>query len=377
MKFLFSHHALLSLATIIAPIPFATLAQAQAPRSTVIIKNNTHQLQYIRVRNLMPSMMAWWLDPKRHPEPQQYLMSRRNLELSSAFVSNARGARSATSPNIKQEGSIGLPEGVEFVVPQDEQNTLMVYGTTEGLAQLQDVVSFLDRPLRQIEVTTKLVEMSAKTAGELGWIARDQAVAPTPQAENVSLVKNEKVSLIFAQNNIHSRIQALVAEKKANVRKGLGIAAINNLTARLGMTIAQPAALGVKEGDNFKPLLDPESATTPFYLTTTSSLSATPTINNDGTITLLLQPSKDLRISREPAGHSIEENSIFVKRLAGVQSVVNIKDGQTIILHGLPRTLFAPDNRLPLDSTPFADNQVFLLVTARIVPRAGDDVPRN
>src|SRR4028118_1911209 len=61
-----------------------------------------------------------------------------------------------------------LPEGIDQMVAIDPQNALLVYGTEEGLRELEALIAFLDRPLRQVEIEAQFVQVNTQDVNQFG-----------------------------------------------------------------------------------------------------------------------------------------------------------------------------------------------------------------
>ncbi|MBW3637168.1 MAG: hypothetical protein KY445_12005, partial [Armatimonadetes bacterium] len=87
----------------------------------------------IRVKNVSPTLIAWWIDPNNNPTPLQFSLSGKNEDrasLTGAILSDA----------MKPSGVMLLPAGIQRVVAIDAQNSLLVFGTEAGTKELERVV---------------------------------------------------------------------------------------------------------------------------------------------------------------------------------------------------------------------------------------------
>lgn len=95
------------------------------PLDNQVPDSNKPRAFAVRLRYVKPSVMASWLEPKNHEAP-----------------SPVPGETVRPSPLR----AFSLPEGIVSIVAVDPQNTLLIFGTPEGVARLQQVITFLDRP---------------------------------------------------------------------------------------------------------------------------------------------------------------------------------------------------------------------------------------
>lgn len=318
-----------------------------------------HSTRYIRVRNVPPSLMAWWLQPERHPEPMAFAQSRQNAH------------RFFGKVETKSQPMFPVPIGLTAIVPIDPQNALLAIGTEDAIAEVEKFVTALDRPLRQVEVEAQLIEfehaddMKALGIGLTGGGA--QMVVKRPQRE------------------FRAELSRLVEAKRAKVLNSPRVTAINNLTAALWSATGNPA-VAVPDVEGSVSILPaqakgssaetkPSTATskTSLELADTLGVAVTPTINNDDTITLVLQVGRTVRLQDRQSGDSV---SLYSP--SSIQTVARVRDGDTIVLGGLttqvvpaqstssavnPGTTQAPQPEIPPTKT------VVVLVTARIIRR--------
>ncbi len=281
-------------------------------------------------------------------------------------------------------GVFDLPEGVDRVVAVDPQNALLVFGTDEGVRELTDTIQFLDRPLRQVEIETQFVSVNTAATQNFGidystsqgnFNANAQRFAAAPAPSNGSF------QLGFVRGNFQATLSALLSQSRAKVITAPRVLAINNLTASLFSQQSTPVVLttvvangglggGTATGQNVN------------YVTTNIGLTVTPTINNDGTITVLLEPQ--LQTQNTAAGAIAPTITSQT-----VQTIANVRDGDTIALGGLKaKNISRATDKIPLLSNiPLigglfrsknnvdTEADLIIFVTARIVRRAEDDVP--
>ena len=281
-------------------------------------------------------------------------------------------------------GVFQLPEGIDQVVAIDPQNALLVRGTEEGLAELEELIAFLDQPLRQVEIEAQFIDVSTDALKDFGidfssfngpFTASGSGLAPAPSPATAG-----SFTLGYVRNNFQATLTALVRNNRAKVVNAPRVTAINNLTAELTVDTSTPVVLTDSIGGIGGQVGQSQQL---FYITTSIGLTVTPTINNDDTITVLMQPQVELQ-SPPPPGVSAPSTSS-----QSVRTVANVRDGDTIALGGLrTKTITVSKRRIPIFShIPFigklfqrstdieAERELIIFLTARIVRRADDVVP--
>jgi type II secretory pathway component GspD/PulD (secretin) len=314
--------------------------------------------RYVRIRNIKPSVMAWWLDPKHNPEPAIFANARRNRIYNP--IHETKLGDSKPTPAVTSE----LGPGVDKIIPVDPQNTLLILATEQGATHVKSLVTLLDRPFRQVEVEGLFIEMNNASTQELG----------------ITFNNKEEVALGSVRNNFRTILNKLVAENKVKILNAPRVTALNNLTVQLGSRASTPTTLGIQdENGKFQPLADSNvPGTSQLFLQTATDFIVTPTINNDNTITLALSPSKTLRLAAvtpDKDGETKFSDPIYVKQLDGINTVVNVRDGETIVLRGLPRTFFSTETPKAGEAKPDHQKSLYLFVTPRILRRLEDINP--
>lgn len=279
------------------------------------------------IRNVKASLMAWWLDPANHEMP---------IEL--------RQAAPKTTRSTPPDKGFQLPDGVTRIVAIDPQNTLLVSGTPEGAERLRATIAFLDRPLRQVEIEAQFVQVNTTDLGVFGLDAKTGFNTLQPNR-----------MLGFVRGNFSARLAALVNAGKAKILSSPRATAINNLTASLSQSTRTPVEIGVRDTTGIlRPFEDANSLEgAPLFVRSEMKLEVTPTINNDDTVTLLMDSgiTRNLMTNESSAAPDIKKDS-------SLKTVVNIRDGETIALGGV--------------ASPQTNMTIVMLVTARIVRRVGE-----
>lgn len=163
--------------------------------------------------------------------------------------------------------------------------------------------------------------------------------------------------------NFPAELDALVAAGKAEILNAPRVTALNNLAAGSGTTTLTPQSVRVGEGAiEFQANLGSKAAPVKAaaYLAQHSGFVVTPTINNDGSIALFLRTGTTLSLK----GASDTEAFIPLQSDNVIQSVVNVRDGETVAIAGLKTRLQGKE------STNVAERIHVYFVTARVINRA-------
>lgn len=292
---------------------------------------------------------------------------------------NNRGGGGGGGGGNNAGGSFDLPGDIQQIVSVDPQNVLLVAGgTDEDIRRLQELIDVLDQPLRQVEIEAQFVELRSQDASSFGIdfsTSRGNFDAATTQFASAPVPGSFQVG--FVRNNFTARLNALVADNRAKIINAPRVTAINNLTATLQSTerrsliltsVSQNIGGQQAQGQNL------------LFVSTTTGLTVTPTINGDDTITVLMQPQVS---TQDPGSGAL--GTITQRYL---ETVANVRDGDTIALGGLKTIANQRQNYkvpllgdIPLIGGLFRsktvtenESELIIFLTARIIRRAGDDI---
>ncbi|HEX8463900.1 MAG TPA: hypothetical protein VF627_04715 [Abditibacterium sp.] len=310
----------------------AVYAQVEAPAAQA-----PNVTKAIRLKNVSPSIVAWLLDPVNHPEPVEF----RALRQASA---------NAEAPKKAVPGAFALPKGVKTMSAIDAQNALMVLGTEAGIAELEETIQFLDKPLRQVEIEAQFIEIDEAGVKELGF----DFGADGPAGIDFSLRRGTG----------EETLKALVAKGRAKVLVNSRKVTFNNVEASVNVPVKRPVVLGYRdENGKFQEFFDPaaQAPAAGLQIGVAIQLSVTPTINNDDTVTVLMSATQVLEMSGKANLAAAQRD------LGGVASILNVGAGETAALRGLSSRFLATFGKLKPNST------VLMLVTPRILRRVGDE----
>jgi type II secretory pathway component GspD/PulD (secretin) len=274
----------------------------------------------VQIKNVPPRLMAFWLDPAHNQGPAQTENLDEFLKRPLTFIVPDK-ADSKEKTAEKEQGPFALPEGVEKVAALDVEKVLLVYGTPEGVRNLKDTIDFLDRPLRHIEVEAQLVQINSPE--EIG-VTLDPNRAPG------------SLSIGFVRSNYKSILTNLMVERKAKILSAPSVLGVNNFPIRLDVDM--PTTEGAEQPKQPSGL----------------SFQVVPTINNDGTVTMLLEISNSPAKTTETAKKELKTRIVF-----------NTKNETPMAVSGFEAREF-------LSEKEAATSQVVLLLTPYVVRRVAE-----
>jgi type II secretory pathway component GspD/PulD (secretin) len=273
-----------------------------------------------------------------------------------------------------------LPEGIDSMAAIDAQNALLIRGTAQAVEELQQIIEQIDQPLKQVEIEAQFVSLTTSETKNFGinFSAINGPFSVTGATTNTS----GNFTLGYVGRNFQATLQAALNNNRAKVVTAPRVVAINNLTASIFTTTVTTVVLQqsiINNGNGNNQVL---ANTVPIQINTSVGIQVVPTINGDGTITVLMQPTV-----QQQSPSTDPDNPFPSITSQTVNTVAIVKDGDTIALGGLRNKGFTyTRQRLPvLGSIPIlgklfqgtqkadTDADLIIFLTARIIRRADDD----
>ncbi len=290
----------------------------------------------IAVRNVPPSLIAWQLDQKHNAMPAFFNMP---------YAPPTKYAADYKAPP-QTKNPFDLADETRLVA-SDEQKLLFVGGgDTQQIAKVRELVSMFDQPLRHVEIEARFVQLSNVELKEFGIVAD----AATPGTPGVAAPIEGAISLGFVRGDFQKRLDEMVADGKAKVISTKPQILTNNMGLTISLLSGPIDNTGANQ--NKRPAAPANGTDTIF--------TVTPTINGDGTITVLMN------IATLPV----------TANYLGLETVANMRNGDTIALMGLKSSVIPSAMRndkisiygnIPDIGSLFRSKNVVMFVTARIV----------
>ncbi|HVF09550.1 MAG TPA: hypothetical protein VNA16_02040, partial [Abditibacteriaceae bacterium] len=202
------------------------------------------QWRTLRLHNVSPRIVAWWLDPAHNPMPVEFATAQKNLEPAAPGGQfNPYNPSPEASPKLRK-GAFELPEGIDQIIPVDPQSALLIYGTEEGVRRLETLVSYLDRPIPQIEIEAQFVETDLADGKAFGIDWSGATNDPFTEKTTGRTPGPGTFSLGYVRGNLQAALKAMVAQGKARIVSLPRVTALNNLTASMYTSTSIPVVLG-------------------------------------------------------------------------------------------------------------------------------------
>jgi type II secretory pathway component GspD/PulD (secretin) len=293
-------------------------------------------------------------------------------------VGAGSAARSGVSGSRGGMGGLGamLPGEMEPPIAFMPENALIVRGTQAEIDQFAEIMEMLDQPARQIEISTKFVDVVTSEQNSLGidWTVATGAL----EFWNLGFAPGEAVSNVvkYARGRFQATLAALETTGRATVINAPHVTCPNNQYAEVAFYTTIPYYVATTEYNQFGQRI---STTVDWEETEVeNSLMVLPRINADDTVTIELYPVLEDQVG-EVVGPNGETMPIIVSQ--EVATTVTVPDGDTVVLGGLIRKneTFTYQNtpllsKLPIIGKLFrskrarsSNSELLIFVTPRII----------
>lgn len=278
------------------------------------------------------------------------------------------------SPGSSTSGGSGLvPEGIDFIMPYELDNSLIVKGSEEGIEELKSFINKLDIAPKQIMIKAEFVEIDTTASKALGinWSLERLGTSVSTQFNTPG-----SVTVGFANGNVMATLKAELSEQKAKLVNAPLISTLNNVPGviRIGTIVPFLNSQIIYNSQG-----NPSTVTMPDFLPIQSELMVLPRVNSaDNSITVYMQPT----ISDSPGSVDTPNGKIPIQSQQQIQTIRRVGNGETIVLGGIIRKSNSVNtNKIPLlgdlpivgplfrsSNTDTNDKELLIFLTPNIIP---------
>lgn len=248
---------------------------------------------------------------------------------------------------LRPASPVGADEEAEpevRIIPDAENNALLILATPRDYEKIERALSKLDIPPRQVLVEATIAEVTLTGSLSYGiqWFFRHESGTLTGtgahnQKTNVSLEDIQDVAAGFASGGftyalsesgmVRGLLTAQAAQGKVKVLSSPQLLVLDNQTAEIRVGDQVPVLTGQAIG------IGGNASSQIQFRDTGVLLTVTPRVNAGGRVTMELT-QEVVSVGKEPAivGEDLS-NPTFSQR--SIESVVTVQSGETIILGGL------------------------------------------
>jgi len=196
-------------------------------------------------------------------------------------------------------------------------NTLVLRGRLFQIESAKKLIESVDRPVPQILIESKVVEISESDATRLG-------ISFGREAGTFKFVTSKDSGKTAPAEDLLSTLYALVGEGKANIVATPRISTLDDHEAVINIGSRIPYAVPVSSGSN-------STQWTVEYIDAGVKLKITPCLNEGGYITTFIQPE----VSSVSEWRTTAAGEFPVITTRNAQATLRVKDGETIVVGGL------------------------------------------
>ncbi len=267
------------------------------------------------------------------------------------------------------------PTGVDTVIAFMPQNALLVSGEPGAIDQLRELLTLLDQPAKQVEISTKFleVELSDEKAAGIDWLVSNGSLEFFQLGFAPGTAVNNLVR--WSRGKFEATLGITSSRNRGTVINEPHVVAQNNMPAYIEFstqTYYTSAEITYNEFGQRTVDYTTEEVDIEQYL------EVTPRINADDTVTMYLMPNMSDQVGTY-TGPMGESAPIISDQY--VETQVTVPDGETVVLGGIIRkqnqvnTKMTPLlSQLPIVGRLFqsrtlstASSELLIFVTPRIV----------
>lgn len=335
--------------------------QGSSAQRTPVEKINTSQMPSAYI---VPSSEIQKIDISENAQVMVKNPSAHQSASSPFARSFGNASKSISFPSGSGAGHGLIPAGIEYLTYDPTDNSLIVKGSDEAVRKLQQNVALLDVAPKQVLIKVEFIETTLNHNLDFGvdWFVSKQvgdgalssgtfnpnvttsttvgSSTAGPTTTTSSTTTSSATAGDFANPADPFFIKYLKGSQVAQLRAALTdgnskvvdspiLRTLNNQEASIRSINTRTEILDSKvivEGVN-----NANIAQTPTDFTVTTQLLMKPRINEDGTITLNINPQIESHVP------STEKHVRFEKLSRQANLVTRVKDGETIVIGGLVR----------------------------------------
>lgn len=239
-------------------------------------------------------------------------------------------AQSATIP-VEAKGSIAVPDS--------RTNTVIVLGSPDTIAMVDDLLPQLDQKLRQVAIDVEVLEVTSSDATDLGIsLSGSQGQFSSsfdgPSSANPGWTVSYDPAA-SAASTFRARLNALISSRKAKVLARPQILATDNTESQIN--IVDEVVKGTRVSNQAASVGgQPVVVIEPIFGVAGIMLNILPRIGADGSVSLRLHPT--VSSVRETQKDSLNNQYSLLSRRELITQQVTVASGSTLSLGGLTQT---------------------------------------
>jgi len=238
------------------------------------------------------------------------------------------GTTTSTTGTTTTQSSGLLPEGIDFIMPYETDNSLIVRGDEDGISELKSIISLLDVAPKQIWIEARFVSISTSELDSLG-INWDVSRMNTSFQTNFNPAGN--ILIGYASGNVMANLRANMTRTNGKLINAPIVTTMNNVAARIGFSTQVPY---LNSTTTYSSTGVPTTASWVDTYSVESYLEVLPRVNTaTNTITVFVRPNLADIEKFVPTG----DMQLPIVNNQWVETIRRVPNGETIVLGGLIR----------------------------------------
>ena len=234
-----------------------------------------------------------------------------------------------------QPGQGLVPSTIDFITYDPTDNSLIVRGTSEeDINQLANIIAQFDVAPKQVSIKVEFITTTENIDQSLGYSIQYSRGALIAGMNSSDFQRaSDPVFFTYASGDAVFRLRTRLSNGYGRVVTAPVIRTINNTPATVAAFTFDWILISSSQNGVGGQIF---TTTTPQQLTIGTTLSVTPRINGDGTISMALAPNVSTPTGTRSIPVSagvVQEFPIFTTN--SIFAVTIVKDGDTIVLGGL------------------------------------------
>lgn len=216
-----------------------------------------------------------------------------------------------------------VPPGIENIISNDADNSLIVTGDAQGVEELRTLIRFLDVAPKQVLIKAEFVRVDLSDADSFGINWQFQP-SPNTSASTAVFGAGNSVTAIYSSGNAVANLRATLTRQTTNILQAPIISTSNNRPAFVFVSDSVPIQQTIQ---NITPQGQVITNTVTQYIVAANRLDVTPHINGDNSVSLFVAP----QITTFGAFNSAGQPRVTQQGLSTYRRIAN---GESMVLGG-------------------------------------------
>jgi general secretion pathway protein D len=271
------------------------------------------------------------------------------------------------------------PAGVNLIIADNQDNSLLVEGTAEGITDLRNIIQLLDVPAKQVQIKAEFITAAVTTIDQFG-INFQLVPAPNLSTSFTGNTSTGTSVVEFAQGNLVAELQAQLSTNSSKVVSAPLVTTTNNTTASITFQEQIPYVTSTTNVTGSGTATQSQGVG---FLNVVSALTVTPQVNGDNSVTMQINlPESNVTPSADTSLPPTTQSQT-------ISTLRTVADGETMVLGGLvsktdsnARVSVPFLGNLPVIGSLFrtrnvndADTELLIFITPTVLPYPGQTQP--